>query len=390
MRQQSMRKHPHRLAALLLCLALWAGLLVPAAGAAAVSTPDPADLAADLQQLGLLQGVSEGAADFDLDRAPTRAEALTMLIRVLGKESEALNGTWSHPFTDVPAWAAPYVGYAYEHQLTTGVSDTRFGSTQTVDLASYLTFLLRALGYSDQTNAEFSWKFPHALATQAGILPLEVDWSDFRRADLVRVSYAALSAALKDSDTTLAQRLIADGVFTQAQFEAVYRPDAFADSAAVHSAVSQVILAREGGLAADNVFRGESHVVLEAARRGGTLTVTVRYFCGRYTYRGSGSSTTGSSGIAVVTLAGSSGGPYTLTAYRSGPVDDMPLSAQAQQRSDLLAKAPGALQAVCTAQADAWHRASQALPSDEVSVESPAPPSSDASDTAEGVSTVSL
>ena len=68
----------------------------------------------------------------------------------------------------------------------------------------------------------------------------------------------------------------------------------------------------------------------------------------------------------------------------------MSLSAQAQQRSDLLAKAPGALQAVCTAQADAWHRASQALPSDEVSVESPVPPSSDASDTEEGVSTVSL
>lgn len=357
-----MKQQVRQLAARLLCLLLCAGLAVLPAGAAGTASPAAADLAADLHSLGLFQGVSADSAAFDLERAPTRVEALVMLIRVLGKEAAALEGRWSHPFSDVPKWADSYVGYAYEQDLTTGVSDTHFGSFQTVDLASYLTFVLRALGYSDQTNADFSWKVPHALATQVGILPLEVSWSSFRRSDLVCISYAALCATLNGSDATLAQRLISDGVFTQAQFDSVYRTDAFADAQAVHSAVAQTIVAREGGLAAPNVFRGESHVVLEAARRGDALTVTARYFCGRYTYRDNGSSsTTSNSGIAILTFSGVPGGPYTLTAYRSGSVTDMPLSVQAQQRSELLSTAPGALQAVCTAQADAWHKAADAL-----------------------------
>ena len=59
--------------------------------------------AAALIKLGLFKGVSE--SDFDLDRAPTRVEAMVMMIRTLGKEAEALEMGGTHPFTDVPAWA---------------------------------------------------------------------------------------------------------------------------------------------------------------------------------------------------------------------------------------------------------------------------------------------
>ena len=58
------------------------------------------ELATDLKALGLFKGVSD--TNFDLNREPTRVEALVMLIRILGKESEALSNNYRHPFTDVP------------------------------------------------------------------------------------------------------------------------------------------------------------------------------------------------------------------------------------------------------------------------------------------------
>ena len=74
-----------------------------------------------LYEMGLFQGVGKnenGTPNFDLDRTPTRNEAVTMLVRLLGKEQEAKNGTWETPFTDVADWAKPYVGYAYTNGLT--------------------------------------------------------------------------------------------------------------------------------------------------------------------------------------------------------------------------------------------------------------------------------
>ena len=46
-------------------------------------------LATDLKSLGLFKGVSD--TNFELNREPTRVEALVMFIRVLGKESEVSN-----------------------------------------------------------------------------------------------------------------------------------------------------------------------------------------------------------------------------------------------------------------------------------------------------------
>ncbi len=172
-------------------------------------------MASDLKALGLFKGVSD--TDFDLDREPTRVEAIVMLIRVLGKENDAMNASWSHPFTDVPAWADGYVGYAYENGLTKGVSATEFGSG-TASSATFITFVLRALGYSDTNGADFSWNDPYTLADSIGILPERVNTERFWRSDVAAVSYAALSATLKDQEYTLADKLVDAGVFTGEQF----------------------------------------------------------------------------------------------------------------------------------------------------------------------------
>jgi hypothetical protein len=105
-----------------------------------------------LHTLGLFNGTGKDASGnpiYDLDRVPTRNEAVTMLVNLLGKGDEAKKGTWDTPFTDVADWAKPYVGYAYVNDLTSGTSATTYDGGNTVTASQYLTFVLRALGYKN-------------------------------------------------------------------------------------------------------------------------------------------------------------------------------------------------------------------------------------------------
>ena len=79
------------MAVLLLCC------MIPVAAAA----EDEATAAADtLNALDLFRGVAvaeDGAPVYDLSRAPNRQEAVTILVRLLGRESEALAGSGKRP-----------------------------------------------------------------------------------------------------------------------------------------------------------------------------------------------------------------------------------------------------------------------------------------------------
>lgn len=192
---------------LILLLAISLTMLVPTYAA---SMTEAGTQASALKQLGLFKGVSD--IDFALDRPPSRTEALVMLIRVLGKESEAINGTWSHPFTDVASWADKYVGYAYEKGLTRGISATEFGAgSASSDM--YLSFVLRALGYDD-SKGDFTWDKPDTLAAAVGILPEGADTVNFLRADVVLVSWEALKADMKGGSQTLSKKLISESIFS--------------------------------------------------------------------------------------------------------------------------------------------------------------------------------
>ena len=198
---------------LILMLGMSLMMLMPAYAA---NVTEAEKQASALKQLGMFKGVSD--TNFALDRAPTRTEALIMLIRVLGEESKAMNGNWSHPFTDVAPWADKYVGYAYENGLTKGLSATKFG-TGNANSDMYLTFVLRALDYDDSAG-DFVWDSPDALAQSAGILPSGVDKANFLRADVALVSWAALEAKLKDGSQTLSGKLMEAGVFTAEKYSA--------------------------------------------------------------------------------------------------------------------------------------------------------------------------
>ena len=183
-------------------------LLLPATAHAMDFTPEEG--ANTLYELGLFQGkgtTANGRPIYALNDTPTRAEAVTMLVRLLGREQEAKAGAWDLPFTDVPEWARPYVGYAYANGLTNGIGADRFGSGQAVTADQYMTFLLRALGYSSETD--FAW---NAAADYGAGLGLKIaDRKAFTRGQVAAVSAAALAQKQKGSALTLAALLQQNG-----------------------------------------------------------------------------------------------------------------------------------------------------------------------------------
>ena len=106
-----------------------------------------ADKAEALKPLGVFIGTEKG---FELERPATRMEAAVMLTRLLGKEEQAREESNSHSFEDVPEWGGFYVGYLYKNGLAAGVSESQFGSEGKCTAQMYVTFVLRALGYSDK------------------------------------------------------------------------------------------------------------------------------------------------------------------------------------------------------------------------------------------------
>ena len=196
---------------------LMAGRLTCAAGAAQVGTIDnnyPGDTEAQAQMLydlGLFKGTDKG---FALEKSMTRAEASVMLTRLLGAEKTALAGNWKHPFTDVPQWADKYVGWLYQNGLTKGVSATLYGSQRNVTCGQYCIFLTRAHLDADSYQGT-------AFVDNDEVR--QTDEEGFIRGDAVSLSARLLSTNYAkngdESDRSVAEKLIDDGVFTAEQFK---------------------------------------------------------------------------------------------------------------------------------------------------------------------------
>lgn len=201
-----------KLFSLLLAAAMMCSM-IPTAFAASTEAIDAANA---LHELGLFNGVginADGTPNFDLDRTPTRHEAVTMLVAMLGKSSEAQAGNWTTPFTDVADWAKPFVGYAYTNGLTSGTSATTYGGNQPVTATQYLTFVLTALGYKNGTD--FQWDKAWELSDKIGLTDGRYNAnSSFTRGDVAIISKNALLAKLNNVGVgkTLLESLIASGV----------------------------------------------------------------------------------------------------------------------------------------------------------------------------------
>lgn len=165
-----------------------------------------------LYRVGLAKGNSDvfSAESMDLDSYATRAQVAVTIARMLGKESKAVYQQNSHPFTDVPYWASPYVGWLYENYLINGVSDTYFGSTDTATTQQFCAMLLRVLGYSE-ADGDFSYSNAVNYAVSIGIADSSAIYKyELLRGDMMTMCLKALRLQIKNSIRPLAKKLCDD------------------------------------------------------------------------------------------------------------------------------------------------------------------------------------
>ncbi|MBE7004384.1 MAG: S-layer homology domain-containing protein [Ruminococcaceae bacterium] len=191
---------------------------------ASTAEPDYNAIASALKSLSLFRGTDTGYGDgFDLERTPTRLQALVMLIRMLGEEDAALACTSPSPFKDIANnhWGRAYVAYAFEKGYTNGVEDNKFAPDRAASADMYVEFVLRALGYSSTAQTDISDAADRAMAV--GVITSgereALLANDFLRADVAYLSWYALGAPLPGTLQTLHEKLEAAGTFTASAYE---------------------------------------------------------------------------------------------------------------------------------------------------------------------------
>lgn len=160
-----------------------------------------------LSYLGLLSGSGwrDGKIDFDLSRDITKLEAMVMTARMLGVETEILEDGATHPFSDVPEWGGPYVGYFWERGLFGTAEVKYFAPSESVSTEDFLKYMFFALGF-DADGSDYSL----ALTGQSGIqAKICTELKDtITRGDAVMMMFRTLNAQMAESKQLLSQHLL--------------------------------------------------------------------------------------------------------------------------------------------------------------------------------------
>ncbi len=182
-----------------------------------------------------------------------------------------------------------FVSYAYDQGYAKGVSKNKFGANDTVTSEMYLTFMLRALGYTEGDRGEFGWNSPWGLAAWCGILPIQMDRNHFLRADVASVTCAALYAKRRGSERTLQEQLVSEGAFTAEQFVEAFPSDPFAEFRRIDQKVTEAIVAqRPVGQIDYNKCLLENHMITSIVEADGELDITAMVCLGSATLEPAG------------------------------------------------------------------------------------------------------
>lgn len=207
-------KNLKKLLAVALSLAILLTLTVPVMAATLTN-------AEKVELLGILQGEGNGVTDEYLAKATTRIQGAVLLLRLIGKEDEALAYAGGDNFTDV-------VGNEWFHSITAylkanpqhgfvGYEDGTFKPFKVMTAAEFYKVLLTILGY--EQGEDYTWAQVADFAEGLGLVALENPTAGVTNADMADAILEALQADMK-SGVALLDSLIADGIISSADANA--------------------------------------------------------------------------------------------------------------------------------------------------------------------------
>lgn len=134
-----------RVLSLTLASVMLLGMMVVGSSAA-----DYADVTSEhnTEAIEVLQAANIMVGDngnFNPDKNVTRNEMAVVMSNLMNYRVATYTGT--SPFTDVPAWAEPYVAACYANGITSGMNATTYGGEKTVTAGQAALMLMKALGY---------------------------------------------------------------------------------------------------------------------------------------------------------------------------------------------------------------------------------------------------
>ena len=115
-----------------------------------------------LQTVGVMEGDNNG--NFNPDDYVTREQMAVIMSKLLNLNYNYYQGT--NPFSDVPAWAAPYVAACAANGITSGIGGGMYGAGQNVNAVQAALMMLKALGYF-QYQDDFGESYVLATVKQA-------------------------------------------------------------------------------------------------------------------------------------------------------------------------------------------------------------------------------
>ena len=179
---------------------------------------DRTEIADKLKELNLFFGTTAG---YQLDSSLTRAQAATILVRLLGEEANVMQANYpDNPFTDVPDnhWAKNCILYCYENDITKGTGATSYAPDRVISSKEFLTLLMRVMGYESEPPSSIDDCVKATLFGSAYADRLRESGS-FIRGDVVDIMDKALKTPLNsDSGPILmVEELTERDVFTREQ-----------------------------------------------------------------------------------------------------------------------------------------------------------------------------
>ena len=155
-----------------------------------------------LVALGVVTGYDDGT--YRPERVVTRAEMAKLIVEILGY-GDLVAGSASN-FADTQGhWADPWIALAAGRGLVIGTGDGNFTPDRTVSYDEAITMIVRALGYSDNSNELAGMTWPTNFKVKAAELKLTKDVAlnaaGADRGGVAQLLYNALEAVLVTVDS---------------------------------------------------------------------------------------------------------------------------------------------------------------------------------------------